>query len=473
VGTVLLADSTDPFAGNLSALVPIQTNKATGRTISSSALLSVSGPAARLPAGDVQATVEGEFVDVRLRSTTDFLGVSQKRTSHRSEWSLRGIVEVPLASAAAGVLPGLGELSANAEATLADFSDAGTLEQYALGLTWVPRPRLRFRGEYEKSESPPAISLLGDPVIVTSGVRTFDPLTGETVDVTQITGGNPDLDAEKTTTWTLSGLWTAVPRHNLQLSATYTDTDERNFVSSVPDASQEVMLALPTRFVRDLDGTLTLVDLRPINFDSHRAKRLRYGFSLSTTIAGGRPTAMRAAGPAGEETGDQAEAASAPSSRPLRFQLSANHSIVFQDKISIRPGFDSVNLLEGGAIGIAGGRVRHQLDGTAALTSGGLGMRLNANWRGKYTLESSNGGTADTLRFSPVFLLNLRAFADMRRFLPDEKWARGMRVSLGLYNATNERQEVRDSNGNTPLQYQPGYRDPIGRTVEFELRKVF
>jgi len=25
----------------------------------------------------------------------------------------------------------------------------------------------------------------------------------------------------------------------------------------------------------------------------------------------------------------------------------------------------------------------------------------------------------------------------------------------------------------TPLQYQPGYRDPVGRTIEFELRKVF
>jgi iron complex outermembrane recepter protein len=38
---------------------------------------------------------------------------------------------------------------------------------------------------------------------------------------------------------------------------------------------------------------------------------------------------------------------------------------------------------------------------------------------------------------------------------------------------TNDRQDVRDRFGNTPLQYQPAYRDPLGRTVEFEIRKVF
>jgi iron complex outermembrane recepter protein len=32
---------------------------------------------------------------------------------------------------------------------------------------------------------------------------------------------------------------------------------------------------------------------------------------------------------------------------------------------------------------------------------------------------------------------------------------------------------VRDSFGHTPLQFQAAYRDPIGRTIELELRKVF
>ena len=44
---------------------------------------------------------------------------------------------------------------------------------------------------------------------------------------------------------------------------------------------------------------------------------------------------------------------------------------------------------------------------------------------------------------------------------------------VDVVNLANDRQKVRDSMGNTPLQYQPGYRDPLGRTIEFEIRKVF
>jgi outer membrane receptor protein involved in Fe transport len=147
--------------------------------------------------------------------------------------------------------------------------------------------------------------------------------------------------------------------------------------------------------------------------------------------------------------------------------------MVFSDKILIRPGLDPVDLLGGGAIGIGGGRVRHQVDGTAGITSGGLGARIGVAWRGPSTLESRIGGTTDTLHFSPVFVFNLRAFADMKRLFPKSRVARGLRLSLDVINLTNDRQRVRDSFGNTPLQYQPAYRDPIGRTIEFEIRKVF
>ena len=161
-----------------------------------------------------------------------------------------------------------------------------------------------------------------------------------------------------------------------------------------------------------------------------------------------------------------------PRALSTRLQLTVNDTLVFQDEIRIRPGLGSVNLLEGGAIGIAGGRVRHQLDGTAAVTSGGLGARIGVAWRGRSTLESRLGGDIDTLRFSPLLSVNVRAFADAARLLPHERWAETLRLSLNVLNLTHDHQAVRDSRGNTPLQYQPAIRDPIGRTVELELRKV-
>ena len=61
----------------------------------------------------------------------------------------------------------------------------------------------------------------------------------------------------------------------------------------------------------------------------------------------------------------------------------------------------------------------------------------------------------------------------MKQLFPHSKVARGFRLSVDVINLFNDRQAVRDSLGATPLQYQPGYRDPIGRTIEFEIRKVF
>jgi iron complex outermembrane receptor protein len=225
----------------------------------------------------------------------------------------------------------------------------------------------------------------------------------------------------------------------------------------LPEASAAVMLAFPDRFVRDANGVLTTVDLRPVNFDSHREKRFRYGFSLNSSISA---------------HGETRPARRSHSSPATRLQLTVNDTLVFQDEIRIRPGLGSVNLLEGGAIGIAGGRVRHQLDGTAAVTSGGLGARIGVAWRGRSTLESRLGGDIDTLRFSPLLSVNVRAFADAARLLPHERWAKTLRLSLNVLNLTDDHQAVRDSRGNTPLQYQPAIRDPIGRTVELELRKV-
>ena len=329
-----------------------------------------------------------------------------------------------------------------------------------MGLTWEPVPILRLHGSIDETDAPAPIQTIGNPVNVVPGVRVFDPLTGETVDVTQISGGNPDLLPQRTKVRDVSALLRLVPRLNLQLNAEYTDTDLRNFVSGLPEASAAVMLAFPDRFVRDFNGVLTTVDLRPVNFDSHREQRLRWGLSMKANLGGG--SAANASG------GHRAR-----SGPPTYLQLTANHSMVFSDTIRIRPELEPIDLLEGGAIGIGGGRVRHQIDGTASVTSGGLGGRIGVTWRGRSALDSRIGGVTDTLRFSSLLLLNARAFADVKKILPGERWAKSLRLSLSVSNLTNARQHVYDSPRVTPLQYQPAYRDPLGRTIEFEIRKVF
>ena len=440
------------------SLIGISANRAKARTNITRIQSRLNGPVADLPAGTVQATLEGQLVWNRISAESTFTA-AQQRNVRRSERGIRGALDIPLTSRANNFVPQLGDLSATVELGRLHFSDAGGITDYSVGLTWEPVETLRLRAAIEETGKPAPIELLGGPVIITPETRMFDPLTGETVDVVQITGGDSQLAAEKVTTKRLTGLLRLVPRLKLNLNAEYTDTSRQNFVSSLPEASAAVMLAFPDRFIRDFSGVLTTVDLRPVNFDEAEEKRFRWGLSLNTAL-GAAP-----ASPAGPRRG--------PRPQPTMLQLTANHTMVLSEKILIRPGLDPVDLLSGGAIGIGGGRVRHQMDGTVGVSSGGAGVRLGVNWRGRSELQTRFAGATDTLRFSPLLKLNLRAFTDVQRFMPGAAWAKGLRLSVDVVNLTNDRQEVRNSFGDTPLQYQPGYRDPIGRTIEFEVRKVF
>jgi hypothetical protein len=456
-GPIPLDDSINPFAAVLASMIELHTDRVSARNVSTLGQLLMNGPAAMLPAGAIQATVEARLAWNKLRSTSTF-GAFGNGNFRRDEQSIRGALDVPIASRANNFLPQLGELSADGEYQHIHYSDAGALKHFGGGLTWEPAQFLRLRAEIEQTDVPPAIELLGDPVLEIPDVRVFDPLTGQTVDVTQITGGNRNLRPENDTIHRVNALLRLLPKLNLQLSAEYTDTNRRNFISSIPEASAAIELAFPDRFIRT-NGILTTVDLRPVNFDSEHEKRLRWGLSMNKRLGGSAPGAPPAHG------------------EPLRqstyVQLTANHSIVFSDDIRVRPGLDSVDLLHGGAIGIGGGHVRHQVDGTAAITSGGLGVRIGLTWRGPSELDTKIGGVSDRLRFSSLLLANIRAFADVRRFVPRSNWAKGLRISLDAINITDSRQRVRAGLGNTPLQYQPAYRDPLGRTIELELRKVF
>ncbi len=475
-GFVRLDDDLNPFATDLSGLIGITSDRARSRNISDTAELSFVGPIANLPAGPLQATIDGRLSWYRLHSRSSFFA-SSNRDFRRHEQAIRGALDVPIAAPGVGLLGAIGMLSANAEYGTTHVSDAGGLDSWALGLTWQPIPPVELRGSIEDSQTAPSMQVLGDPVVEVSDVRVFDPLTGETVDVSQITGGNPALRPEKLKIKRVSSTFKLLPRYNLQLTAEYTDTDARNYLSALPPASVPVMLAFPDRFIRDADGNLTTVDLRPINFDSHREKRLRWGVSMRAKLASGNILGPGAKGgsAADSDSGDEGEAAAPARGRtPSTYlQLSANHTVVFSDKLLIRPGLDTVDLLGGGALGIGGGRVRHQVDGTAALTSGGLGARVGVTWRGASKLDTNIGGVSDTLRFSSLLLVNMRLFANARRFLPNSAWAKGVRVSLDVVNLLNDRQRVRDFQGGTPRQYQPAYRDPLGRTIELEIRKAF
>jgi hypothetical protein len=402
--------------------------------------LTAAGPLLRLPAGSLSLSLRAGIDRDTLRGSGD--GFEQ--------WSreLGAGLQIPIAGS--GFLEPLGELHAGVQLTRTHVSGTGALTNTTMSLQWRPADWLRVFGSVTTGRSPPAVGLIAAPLLATPGVRTIDPLTGESVDVTEITGGNPDLGAQRAASRRLSIQVKPLRKVPLTLTSEYSAMRNRDLVTILPTGSDLLLLAFPERFVRGGDGSLTQIDTRPVSFARQSEAQLRSALDLHLPLPGVRPGA--------------------------RIQLNVGHTWVRKSELQIREGLGTVDLLSGTAIALGGGgRPRHELDFTLGYAERGLGLRLSGQYRGSSRLGVSGSSDLDSnvLRFSPLTSFSLRGFVDGSRLLPNAGALAGTRLTLSVLNLTNARQQVRDSRGETPLRYQPAYQDPTGRTVQLELRKAF
>ncbi|MBJ7438912.1 MAG: hypothetical protein JHD35_07805 [Sphingopyxis sp.] len=100
-------------------------------------------------------------------------------------------------------------------------------------------------------------------------------------------------------------------------------------------------------------------------------------------------------------------------------------------------------------------------------------MRIDARLRGSGKLIIGTLASPDRLDFGALTTIDVKAFADLSQAFPRVRPFKGMRVTLAIDNLLNERQTVTNLAGIVPQAYQPVRRDPVGRTVLIELRKVF
>ncbi|HMP56365.1 MAG TPA: TonB-dependent receptor, partial [Novosphingobium sp.] len=451
---------TDPAINPFDPLMlgPIAlTDSATRSQVQTSSVqATISGPLVRLPAGPVQARASASLGWNRVKSSGDNRATDRYR--RRDEVLAAGLT-IPLTSARTGPLTWLGDTSLTIDLSRIGLSDQAALHTRSFAATWQPARWLRLSASKGRVSRAVGGELLSGVTTLYPDVRTFDPVTGETVDVTQVAGGNPALLPERVETTQLSASIAPLPAINLQLTADYTQARTANQLGSMPSASAAVMAAFPDRFLRDDAGRLTLVDLRAVNFTRNREERLRYGLAFTVPLY---PRPQPGAGPV--------RPASSP--RPT-IQANLSHAVLLDNTILIRPGLAPIDLLAGGAVGFGGGRSRHQIDGGLGLTDRGSGVRLDFVWRGKARLQTGPANAPRALRFGDLATFNLRLFVDTARIAPGESWAKGGLITLSARNLGNRRQRVFDAFGVTPLGYQPAYRDPVGRTIQIELRKTF
>jgi hypothetical protein len=480
---------------------------------------TANGKLFKLPAGDASTTLtlagHTEHLDSHRLAADADTKTSLGRTMGEAAINL----DLPI-SRRNRDFSALGNLTLNANAEIDQLSDFGTLTTLGAGANWSPVDRLNFITSWTREEGAPTINQLGDPVLETPGARIFDFTTGQTVLATAVTGGNPDLLADKRNVWKLGANWQPFANTQLRLRADYVHSTIDRPISGIT-VTEAIEAAFPDRFQRDSSGQLLRVDLRPVNFDNARKDTLRIGFDFSKPLKSQRPSQsvmdqIRAQFGGGRNRADGAPAQggnAAPSPPPEggapppdagpqpgggdsggrgfggggrgggggffgggnrgRLTFSLTDTITFTDKVTIAPGVPGLDYLHGDAAGSSGGTPRHQVQAQAGWANNGIGARVGANWRSGTDANTLSG---DNLRFSPLATFDLRLFAnpgDVPEMAIKHPWMRGTQLRLEVNNLFDARPKVHDAAGNVPSNYQPDLLDPLGRTIMISFRKLF
>ncbi|MDG2533717.1 TonB-dependent receptor [Sphingomonas sp. HITSZ_GF] len=252
-----------------------------------------SGAVAKLPAGDMTASLRIAGRTNDLSSTSSRLGVVTGSTISRDTGSVRGNVTVPITSRRRAFLDAIGDLSVNANFEVEQLSDFGRLTTTGYGFNWSPITQVQAIVSFIDDSNAPAPGQLGNPTLITPNVPVYDYVRGESVNITQITGGNAALVADSRKVFRAGLNIRPLSETNLGIVVNYTNTRFRNAVQAFPGASAEVEAAFPDRFVRNGAGELVSVDYRPVNYDRTEHQELRWGFNLFLPISSPQATRMR------------------------------------------------------------------------------------------------------------------------------------------------------------------------------------
>ncbi|GAN68813.1 TonB-dependent receptor plug domain-containing protein [Acetobacter orleanensis] len=428
-----------------------------GHTTSNNGQISglITGALFALPAGDVatSSSLTGALTDQNT-----FSAIKTTRSSSHIQRDV-GIfqfnADIPLANRSKHILSFLGKLDGNINAAVNQVSHFGTLGTIGGGVTWSPLSWMQFPISLTNSQEAPTASQLVAPTIQTPNVTTYDYVTGQSVQVTSLSGGNPFLKATSRHEISLGTILTLPYLTGTLLHVNYVHDTTHNTILTLPTATAAIENAFPDRYLRNAAGLLESVDTRPLNADGENRSEWNATLSFSRPLhAGGTDKHGKPEKPHG------------------RLYLVATQVWRLRDTVTLRAGLPAINLLKGGTISGLGGQPRHEMELQGGVYDKGLGLRLVGKWQaGTATVASS---AADNLSFSALGTMDATVFADLGQLPHWERrtWAKNFRLFLSVENLFNERIHVHNGKGSTPAGYQPAFMDPLGRTITLSLRKT-
>jgi outer membrane cobalamin receptor len=451
---------------------------------------NLSGTVTEGWAGPIRLSATGSYSGLRFDSRSERSGAITTTELSRDLPGVFGSLTVPLLDPEYEI-GNIGRVSLTLSGQYQDPSDFAALKSWGANFNWGVTDNLSLIASFNQDEAAPGIQQLGAAPLVTPAVTYYDFATGQTVQITTTTGGNPFLLAEQRRDLKLGLNWSPPMVEGLNFSINYNRNKSFDTANSFPLLTPEIEAAFPDRVTRDANGVLIALDQRPVNFDQVENSQIRWGLNFGKSFGQQQPRAPGAGGPGGgrpEGAGRPRGGGGGPrmggggrggpggmfgGPQGGRWQVSLYHTIKLTDKVLIRPGVPELDLLNGSATGNGGGSNRHLLELDGGLFNKGMGVRLSAKYDSGSTVT---GGSAGDLKFGDLATFNLRFFMDLNqkpKLTEKLPFLKGSRLRLSIDNLFDAQRKITDANGLVPLNYQPGYIDPLGRYIELEWRKTF
>jgi hypothetical protein len=416
--------------------------------------LFASGLLAKLPAGDLSLSLRGSLSRETIDAVQADAGTSLDRNRAGGQVSL----DIPLLASGGGI----GSLDAGLHGALDRYSDAGSINGYGATLVWKPVKPISLLLAASRDQSVPTLTQLGGLVETTPDAAFFDYATSRSFVAARVDGGDPALRPDRRSIFKAE--LGAKPLAGVGLTATYTALRDNDVLLAFPGVTSAIEAALPGRIVRDSAGAISQVDTRP--FNAFREDRQELRLALNFTKSFGKSVGPRVPG-GGSFGGGHSFGASGST-----IQFSLSDTIRLRDKIQLAPGMPAIDLIGDNALGDGLRVPRHRVEAQLGATRNGFGLRANAVWTSG---GEAGSGTLGQLAFGDRFQLNFRVF-----YFPDRNpalleampWIKGVRLLLAVDNPFDSYQHISDLAGQTPLAYQRGLLDPIGRTVRLSIRKT-
>lgn len=453
-------------------------------------------------AGPIRLSMTGSYSGLRFDSRSDNAGGITTTDLARDLPGVFGSLTVPLLDPEYEV-GNIGRVSLTLSGQVQNPSDFEALKSWGANVNWGVTDNLSLIASFNQDEAAPGIQQLGAAPLVTPAVTYYDFATGQTVQITTTTGGNPFLLAEQRRDLKFGLNWSPPMLEGLNVSVNYNSNKSYDTANSFPLLTPEIEAAFPDRVTRDANGVLLALDQRPVNFDRVENSQIRWGLNFGKSFGQQEQRGRGAGGPGGARPeGAGAREGGGPGAgegrrrggggprmggrggrggpggmfggpQGGRWQVSLYHTIKLTDKVLIRPGVPELDLLNGSATGSGGGSNRHLFELDGGLFNKGMGVRLSAKYDSGSTVT---GGTAGDLKFGDLATFNLRFFVDLGqkpKLTEKLPFLKGSRLRLAVDNIFDAQRKITDANGRVPLNYQPGYIDPLGRYIELEWRKTF